>query len=33
MEKIKQYFDRIGLALPDPIVPNSELLKQLQFAH
>ena len=33
MEKIKQYFDRIGLALPDSIVPNSELLKQLQFAH
>lgn len=30
---VKKYFDRIGLAVPDPIVPNSELLRKLHFAH
>lgn len=30
---IKKYFDRIGLTLPDPVVPNSELLRKLHFAH
>ena len=30
---VKKYFERIGLELPDPIVPNSELLKKLHFAH
>lgn len=33
MEKIKQYFERIGLAMPDPLVPDSALLRELQFAH
>ncbi len=32
MDKIKAYFDRIGLELPEPIVPNGELLEKLQFA-
>lgn len=30
---IKAYFDRIGLDLPESPVPNSELLRKLQFAH
>ena len=30
---VKKYFDRIGLAMPDPIVPDSALLKKLHFAH
>ena len=30
---VKKYFDRIGLALPDPVVPDSELLRKLHFAH
>lgn len=30
---IKAYFERIGLALPEKIVPDSELLRKLQFAH
>ena len=30
---IKAYFDRIGLELPEKIVPDSELLRKLQFAH
>ena len=30
---VTKYFDRIGLELPETIVPNSELLCKLQFAH
>ena len=30
---IKKYFERIGLELADPIVPDSELLRKLHFAH
>lgn len=30
---VKKYFERIGLELPDPIVPNSELLRKVHFAH
>ena len=30
---VKKYFDRIGLELPDPVIPNSELLRKLHFAH
>lgn len=30
---IKVYFDRIGLEMPERIVPDSELLRKLQFAH
>lgn len=30
---VKKYFARIGLELPDPIVPDSELLRRLHFAH
>ena len=30
---IKAYFDRIGLEMPEKIVPTSELLRKLQFAH
>ena len=33
MEKISRYFQRIGMALPDPMVPDSELLCKLQYAH
>ena len=33
MEKIKKYFQRIGLEMPEEIVPDSKLLKELQFAH
>ena len=33
MEKVKKYFERIGLELPAQIVPDSALLKKLQFAH
>ena len=35
MEKVKvaAYFKRIGLEMPDVIVPDSALLKQLEFAH
>ena len=35
MEKVKvqKYFERIGLAMPEHIVPDSELLKTLEFAH
>lgn len=32
-EKCTAYFDRLGLTLPDQIIPNSELLAQLQYAH
>ncbi len=30
---VKAYFDRIGLDMPDPVIPNSDLLCKLQFAH
>ena len=30
---VKEYFDRIGLQMPETIVPDSELLRKLQFAH
>lgn len=33
MEKVKQYFNRIGLEMPDEIVTDSAFLRQLQFAH
>lgn len=33
MEKIKKYFHRIGLELPGRIVPDSDLLCRLQYAH
>lgn len=33
MEKIKQYFERIGLQIPEKIVPGSAFLRELQFAH
>lgn len=29
--KVKQYFERIGLAMPETIIPDSELLKKLTF--
>ena len=30
---VKKYFDRLGLELPDPIVPDSGLLRKLHLAH
>ena len=33
MEKVKAYFERIGLEKPETIIPDSALLKQLQYAH
>ena len=30
---VKAYFDRIGLQMPETILPDSELLRKLQFAH
>ena len=30
---VKKYFERIGMELPDPVIPNSELLRKLHFAH
>jgi len=30
---VKKYFERIGLELPECIVPDSELLRKLHFAH
>ena len=35
MEKVKveKYFKRIGLEMPETIVPDSQLLKKLHFAH
>ena len=33
MEKVEAYFRRIGLEMPAKIVPDSELLQKLQFAH
>lgn len=35
MEKVKveKYFNRIGLEMPETIVPDGELLKKLHFAH
>ncbi len=33
MEKIRAYFERIGLEWSVDLVPNGELLRKLQFAH
>ena len=35
MEKVKveKYFKRIGLEMPETIVPDGQLLKKLHFAH
>ena len=35
MEKVKveKYFKRIGLEMPENIVPNAELLSKLHYAH
>ena len=30
---VRKYFERIGLELPEHIVPDSELLRKLHFAH
>ena len=30
---VKKYFERIGLEMPETIVPDSELLSKLHFAH
>ena len=30
---VKKYFERIGLEMPETVVPNSELLRKLHFAH
>ena len=30
---VKQYFDRLGLELPETIVPDSELLRKVHLAH
>lgn len=30
---VKAYFERIGLEIPEKIVPDSKLLRKLQFAH
>ena len=30
---VKKYFERIGLEMPETIVPDSELLRKLHFAH
>ena len=30
---VKKYFDRLGLELPNTIVPNSELLRKIHLAH
>ena len=30
---VKKYFERIGLELPETVVPDSELLRKLHFAH
>ena len=30
---VKKYFDRIGMEMPENIVPDSELLRKLHFAH
>ncbi len=30
---VRKYFARIGLEMPEEIVPNSELLRKLHFAH
>lgn len=32
-EKVEKYFRRIGLALPESITPDAELLRRLQSAH
>ena len=31
--KVEKYFKRIGLEMPETIVPDSQLLKKLHFAH
>ena len=33
MDKVKAYFDRIGLTLPEHIVCDGALLKKIQYAH
>lgn len=33
MKDLKRYFERIGLDFPDKIIPDSELLRKLQYAH
>ena len=30
---VKRYFDRLGLELPETIVPDSELLRKIHLAH
>ena len=30
---VKKYLERIGLELPDPVEPNSELLRKIHYAH
>lgn len=32
-EKCAAYFKRLGLSLPDPLIPDSELLQKIQYAH
>lgn len=32
-EKVRAYFDRIGLSMPDNIVPNGEMLKKIHCAN
>lgn len=32
-EKCTAYFERLGLAMPDPLIPDSALLQQIQYAH
>lgn len=33
MEKLRKYFERIGLEMPEELTPDSELLKRLHYAH
>lgn len=33
MKNVKDYLQRIGLQLPEQVVPDSQLLRQLQYAH
>ena len=33
MDKVKAYFDRIGLEMPEHIVCDGALLKKIQYAH
>ena len=32
-EKCAAYFKRLGLSLPDPLIPDSALLQKIQYAH